>query len=78
LGLYDMTGNVLEWVNDWYADYTSDSQTNPQGPTTGSYRVYRGGGWGRDASGCRVARRYYAAPGGRGSNVGFRLACSSN
>ncbi|MDR1724797.1 MAG: formylglycine-generating enzyme family protein [Bacteroidales bacterium] len=78
LGLYDMSGNVYEWVNDWWSDYTSDAQTNPQGSTTGSRRVFRGGIWGYYASGCRVAYRSNHTPDYCSSGIGFRLACSSN
>jgi formylglycine-generating enzyme required for sulfatase activity len=79
LGLYDMSGNVWEWVNDWDdGTYYANSPSNdPQGPSTGSARVFRGGGWDYDAAYCRSAFRYYNSPGARGGNLGFRLARSS-
>ncbi len=76
LGLYDMSGNVWEWCNDWYGDYTSGSQTNPQGPGSGVSRVIRGGYWGSFPRDCRVAYRGHGTPADRGSDLGFRLARS--
>ena len=73
LGIYDMSGNVWEWVNGWYGKYSSSPQTNPQG----SYRVIRGGGWGSDAGNARVSHRSFTAPGDRYCALGFRLALSS-
>ena len=73
LGIYDMSGNVFEWCCDWFARYSTEAQFNPKGPSSGSYRVRRGGSWGCNASYCRVSYRYYYTPDYRSSYIGLRL-----
>ncbi len=73
LGLYDMSGNVLEWCSDWKGEYSSGSQRNPKGPSSGSGRVFRGGGWIFSTGYCRVSSRNPCSPSYRSSSFGFRL-----
>jgi formylglycine-generating enzyme required for sulfatase activity len=74
-GLYDMTGNVFEWCNDWFDTYNSAAQTDPTGPKTGLFKVNRGGCWLRIVPAIRSATRNNFNPDFAYDSFGFRVVC---
>ena len=79
LNIYDMSGNIGEWCQDWYHNSYSLNgfHENPKGPADGAYKVFRGGSWSAKAADCRVSKRFFMNPDYRNRLVGFRLAASS-
>jgi len=77
LGIYDMSGNVWEWCNDVFANYTSTAKNNPTGGSSGIRRVLRGGGWFNEPNACRVTYRNENMPDNKFSTFGLRLASSN-
>ena len=74
-GLYDMSGNILEWCQDYYDEnyYKYSPANNPKGPITGTYRVLKGGSWSFDYGNCQPAYRFYHSPEMPSEFSGFRL-----
>ena len=72
-GLYDMHGNVWEWVGDWFGPYDKQAVKDPQGPAQGENKVRRGGSWFRGARGLRSSNRNFAAPAAKYNTLGFRV-----
>jgi formylglycine-generating enzyme required for sulfatase activity len=77
LGLYDMSGNVYEWCQDWYQDsYPTEEQIDPKGPSDGILKVSRGGSWGYTSRLCRPTFRHFNLPTDQNDDIGLRLALS--
>jgi formylglycine-generating enzyme required for sulfatase activity len=76
LGIYDMSGNVWEWVNDWFGFYTDSPKNNPIGPDSGDFKIVKGGSWFGYIGGSRVACRGSDDPSNKRSYIGFRIALS--
>jgi len=76
LGIYDMSGNAYEWIQDWQEDdyYIKGPRHNPKGPDSGKYKLLRGGGWDLLPERARTTSRYWNIPGGRAVCIGFRVA----
>ena len=77
LGLYDMSGNVMEWCSDWHGSYHAGRQKNPTGAQSGQYRIVRGGCWQSDPSHCTVTYRFPISPEEVNETIGFRLVAKT-
>ncbi len=73
LGLFDMSGNVSEWCSDWFGYYSDESKLNPKGPSDGTSKIIRGGGWNDYVYNCKNTFRGYSNPEEKSPNIGFRL-----
>lgn len=73
LGIYDMSGNVWEWCYDWYGGYSGNTQTDPVGPNSGTYRILRGGSWYENGTSCRITNRRNFNPTNKYYDIGLRI-----
>ena len=76
IGCYDMSGNVQEWCEDWFSEYTEEPKADPAGPDSGTFKIVRGGGWNSIQSTCRTTNRGWTEPFNHFRSFGFRIARS--